>query len=117
MQGRLAAAKAKEKENGGSSLEQKQAEIDQLKADLASVKKMTLQEFRKLYEETGPETPGGAWKNKGRGGKTAPKGEGKKTGKQNAGDGGGGGGGGGGGKGKGGRKRGRGKGGGKGKSK
>ena len=46
----------KEKENDGSSLEKKQAEIDQLKADLASVKKMTLQEFRKLYEETGPET-------------------------------------------------------------
>ena len=105
----------KEKENDGSSLEKKQAEIDQLKADLASVKKMTLQEFRKLYEETGPETPGGAWKNKGRGGKTASKGEGKKNGKPNAGDGGGGGGGGGKGKG---RKRGRGKGGGgKGKSK
>ena len=115
MQGRLQAAKAKEKENDGSSLEKKQAEIDQLKADLASVKKMTLQEFRKLYEETGPETPGGAWKNKGRGGKTASKGEGKKNGKPNAGDGGGRGGGGGKGKG---RKRGRGKGGGgKGKSK
>ena len=96
-------------------MEQKQAEIDQLKADLAGLKKMTVQEFRKLYEETGPETPGGAWKNKGRGGKSSPKGEGKKTGKQNAGDGGGGGGGE---KGKGGRKRGRGKGGGgKGKAK
>ena len=97
-------------------MEQKQAKIDQRKADLASVKKMTVQEFRKLYEETAPEKPGGAWKNKGRGGKASPKGEGGKTGKQNAGDGGGGGGGGG--KGKGGRKRSRGKGGGgKGKKK
>ena len=110
MQGRLAAQEKKEKETGGNSLEQKQAEIDQLKADLAGLKKMTVQKFRKLMEETGPEKPGGAWKNKGRGGKASPKGKGGKAGNPAAGDGGGGGGGGG--KGNGGRKRGRGKGGG-----
>ena len=36
VQGRLAAQEKKEKETGGSSLEQKQAEIDKLKADAQS---------------------------------------------------------------------------------
>ena len=70
MLGRLAAQEKKEKETGGSSLEQKQAEIDKLKAELLSVKNISVQEFRKLYEETGPEETGGAWKTKGgKGGK------------------------------------------------
>ena len=52
-------------------MEQKQAEIDKLKADLSAVKNMTVAEFRKLYEETGPEKPGGGWQTKGRGGKAS----------------------------------------------
>ena len=93
-------------------MEQKQAEIDQLKADLSAVKKMTVLEFRKLMEETGPEKPGGAWRTKERGrGKGSGSGGRGKAGKKTAGDGGGGGDGGGKG-GKGGRKghKGRGKG-------
>ena len=107
-EGRIAAAE--KKETGADSLQQKQADIDKLKSELSSVKNMTLQDFKKLYEERGPTTPGGGW-SKGRGrGKGSDHG---KSGNENAGDGGGGGGGG---KGKkGGRKRGRGKGGGKGR--
>ena len=91
------------------SAEEIQAAIDKLKAELSSVKNMTVQDFRKLYEETGPTSPGGGW-SKGRGrGKGSDNG---KSGNKNAGDGGGGGGK----KGKkGGRRRGRGKGGGKGR--
>ena len=60
-------------------------DLDQLKADLSAVKNMTAQEFRKLYEETGPEKPGGAWKTKGKGGgKASSKGSGL-AGKKNAG--------------------------------
>ena len=95
-------------------LQQKQEEIDKLKAELSSMKDMTVKDFRKLFEENGPTTPGGGW-SKGR-----SRGKGSETGKngdKQAGKGGGGGGGGGKGK-KGGRKRGRGKGGGgKGKTK
>ena len=111
----MAAQEKKEKEPGGkSSLGRKPAEIDKLKAELSAVKNISVAEFRKLYEETGPEIAGGAWKTKGRGGGkgSGSKGSGQ-AGKKSAGDGGGGGDEGG--KGKGGRKRGRkGKGGGRG---
>ena len=108
IEGRLTAAAQKEKSTGTNALQQKQEEIDKLKAELSSMKDMTIKDFRKLYEENGPTTPGGGW-SKGRGrGKGSDNG---KAGNKNAGDGGGGGGGGGKGK-KGGRRRGRGKGGG-----
>ena len=107
------AAEKKEK-TGVDTPQQKQEEIDKLKAELSSMKDMTMKDFRKLYEENGPKTPGGGWSK----GRSRGKGSETETGKdKNAGKGGGGGGGGGKGK-KGGRKRGRGKGGGgKGKSK
>ena len=108
-EGRIAAAEKKEKDTGTDSSQQKQAEIDKLKAELSSMKDMTMKDFRKLYEENGPTTPGGGW-SKGRGrGKGSDNG---KAGNKNAADGGGGGGGGGGKGKKGGRRRGRGKGGG-----
>ena len=109
IEGRLSAAAKKEDSTGTSALQQKQEEIDKLRAELSSMKDMTVKDFRKLYEETGPTSPGGGWsKGRGRGGKGSGAGDGGKAGNKNAGDGGGGGGGGGKGK-KGGRKRGRGK--------
>ena len=49
-------------------LEQKQVEIDKLKAELSAAKNISVAEFRKPYEEMGPEKAGGAWKTKGNGG-------------------------------------------------
>ena len=49
VQGRLAAQMKKEEDIGGkSSLEQKKAEIEKLKAELGAVKNMSVAEFRKL---------------------------------------------------------------------
>ena len=107
IEGRLASAEKKEKTEA-DTLQQKQEEIDKLKAEISSMKEQTVKDFRKLLEENGPTTPGGGWskgRSRGKGSDTGKDGD-KKAGK-------GGGGGGGGGKGKkGGRKRGRGKGGG-----
>ena len=53
-------------------LQQKQEEIDKLKSGLSSMKNMTLEDFRKLYEESGPNTPGGGWsKGRSRGAESA----------------------------------------------
>ena len=92
IEGRLNAAAKKEDSTGKDTLQQKQEEIDKLKQELSSMKDMTIKDFKKLYEESGPTTPGGGW-SKGRGrGKGSDQG---KAGNKNAGDGGGGGGGGG----------------------
>ena len=50
VQGRLAAQEQKASETGADTLQQKQAEIDKLKADLSAVKNMTVAAVRKLYE-------------------------------------------------------------------